>query len=141
MIAARHIYLYPPIYLSTHIDRLRPALLQEYPMSAVRSVVSIADFDNLVTGTVPVLVDFWGPWCKPCRALDPVIEELAAKAGNGLVCVKVNVEEAGPLAHALQVKSLPTLMVFRGGELVRRRIGASSREKLLAWVEETLLER
>ena len=109
-------------------------------MGAVQSLATLADFDKLVGSGAPVLVDFWGPWCKPCKALEPIIAELAAKPDGGLICATVNVQEAGPLAHALLVKSLPTLMVYRGGRLLARRIGAIAREKLLAWVDEALQE-
>ena len=78
-----------------------------------------------------MLVDFWAPWCAPCRAFSPVIEEIAAEASDFKVA-KVNVEDHPELAAAFKVMSIPTLILFKDGEPAARTVGAPSRENVLA---------
>ena len=76
-------------------------------------------------------MDFWAPWCAPCRAFSPVIEEIAAEASDFKVA-KVNVEDHPELAAAFKVMSIPTLILFKDGEPAARTVGAPSRENVLA---------
>lgn len=80
-----------------------------------------------------VLVDFWADWCGPCKALAPTVEEIAGEQDTVKVG-KVNVDEQMDLARQYRVMSIPTLMVFRGGELVRREVGGKSKEEILEMV-------
>ena len=88
-----------------------------------------ADFDaEIENAGVPVLVDFWAPWCGPCRMIGPVIEELAGQAGDKASVCKVNVDDDPELARRFRVVSIPCVIVFRDGEEAERIVGARGRE-------------
>ena len=81
----------------------------------------------------PVLVDFWAAWCGPCQALAPTVEEIAA-ARSDVTVGKVNVDDQQELARTYRIMSIPTLMVFKNGEMVRREVGGRSKEEILDMV-------
>ena len=79
----------------------------------------------------PVLVDFWAPWCGPCKAITPILEEIASEMGDQVKICKVNVDENGPLAGEYNVRAIPNMILFKKGEVVEQLVGMTSKEDLV----------
>jgi thioredoxin 1 len=93
---------------------------------------------EVLESETPVLVDFWAPWCGPCRMVAPVVEEIAKERADALKVVKLNVDENQQTAIAYDVMSIPTLILFSGGEVAKKVIGAYPKRKLEAELEPSL---
>ena len=96
---------------------------------------SDADFDSVVRQSdVPVVVDFWAEWCGPCRMIAPALDEISGAMGDKVKIVKLNVDESPKTASKYGVMSIPTLMIFKGGEMASRQVGAAPKAKLQQWI-------
>ena len=93
---------------------------------------------EVLESEVPVLVDFWAPWCGPCRRVAPVVEEIANERGDALKVVKLNTDENQQTTAQYEVLSIPTLIVFKHGEVAKKVIGAYPKRKLEAELEPVL---
>jgi thioredoxin 1 len=93
---------------------------------------------EVIESEVPVLVDFWAPWCGPCRMVAPVLEEIATEKGDALKIVKLNTDENQQTAMAYEVLSIPTLILFKNGAIAKKVIGAYPKRKLEAELEPAL---
>ena len=101
--------------------------------------ITAASFDDVVTGADrPVLVDFWASWCGPCRALGPVVEQVADEMSDRLVLYKCDVDEEGDLAQRFQILSIPTLILFKDGKPVRTLVGNMPKADLVRELEASL---
>ena len=101
--------------------------------------ISDSDFEQTVLRSdKPVFVDFWAPWCGPCRIVGPIIEELAPSYDGKLVVTKMNVDDNPGVAQKLGITSIPTLMIFKDGQLVDRAIGAMPKSELQKFIERNL---
>jgi thioredoxin 1 len=98
------------------------------------SKVSDSDFESeVLKSTKPVVVDFWAEWCGPCRMIAPALEEIAG-ANDKVKIVKLNVDENPATAAKYGIMSIPTLMLFKNGELASRQVGAAPKQKLEQWI-------
>ena len=93
---------------------------------------------EVIESETPVLVDFWAPWCGPCRMVAPVLEEIAAEKGDALKIVKLNTDENQQTAIAYEVLSIPTLILFKNGAIAKKVVGAYPKRKLEAELEPAL---
>ena len=112
--------------------------------TATTVTVTDADFADRVLGSeTPVLLEFWAPWCPPCRMLAPVLDQIASDYAGQLTVAKLNTDENPATVSAARVTANPTLQVYRGGELLLTLVGARSKARLLADVVKVLpsLER
>lgn len=107
-------------------------------MGQVREV-NAQEFEELIgKSSVPVLVDFWAPWCAPCRMIAPIVDEIAADKGDSLQVVKVNIDDEQSIARKYSIRSIPTLLIFKGGEVQDTLVGAMNKQALAGRVDQIL---
>ena len=97
--------------------------------------VSDTTFDSeVLKANGPVVVDFWAEWCGPCRMIAPALEEIAGSLGGKVKILKLNVDENPQTAAKYGIMSIPTLMIFKNGQMASRQVGAAPKQKLEQWI-------
>jgi thioredoxin 1 len=107
-----------------------PEATKEPGVSSIIDVTDETFGSEVEASSTPVIVDFWAPWCTPCRVMDPILDELAGQHQGHIKFTKMNVDENQQTAGRYQILSIPTLMVFEGGEVRHKLVGAVPRRRL-----------
>lgn len=106
-------------------------------MSDIVSQTTDLEFEaNVINSTIPVLVDFWAPWCRPCTMISPVLDSLALAYDGKLKITKINIDDSPQTPVRYGVRSVPTLLLFCGGELVGTQVGLVNKAELEAFIAE-----
>ena len=92
--------------------------------------------EKVLQSNLPVLVDFWAPWCGPCRMVGPILEELAETYEGKIVIAKVNTDENSDLAYEYSIMSIPTIMMFKNGKMADKMIGALPKDELVKFIDQ-----
>lgn len=105
------------------------------------STLAITDksFDaEVAKSSIPVVVDFWAEWCGPCKAIGPALEEIAKEMGGKVKITKLNIDENPGVTEKFHIRAIPTLMVFKGGEVAATQTGALPKNKLSEWIAKSI---
>lgn len=101
--------------------------------------INDADFETVVAQSdIPVLVDFWAPWCGPCKMIAPILDEIAPEFEGKAKIVKINVDDNQLVAGQFGIRSIPTLLLFKNGQLVATQVGALPKNQLAAFINQHL---
>ena len=97
------------------------------------------NFENeVLKASKPTLVDFWAEWCGPCKQLEPILEEISNEMGDQVIFTKHNIDEEPNMPTKYGVRSIPTMLIFKGGELKATKVGATTKSNILYWIKENI---
>ncbi|GAA3943654.1 thioredoxin TrxA [Litoribacillus peritrichatus] len=104
-------------------------------------IVSVTDKtfeDEVLKSEVPVIVDYWAPWCGPCKMIAPILEDIANEYGDKLKICKLNIDENEETPPKYNIRGIPTLMIFKNGDVEATKVGALSKSQLTAFIDSTV---
>ena len=102
------------------------------------AVITNTNISDILAGDKPVMIDCWASWCGPCRMLAPTVDEIAAEYEGRVVVAKCNVDDADEVAVDFRIRNIPTLLFFKGGEMVNRLVGAVSKQEITAILDSLI---
>lgn len=112
---------------------------QELDKTMTTKPVSDESFENeVLKAEGPVVVDFWAEWCGPCKQIAPALEDIATELGDKVTIAKVNIDDNPSIPAKYGVRGIPTLMLFKNGEVASMKVGALPKGKIQEWIEETI---
>ena len=107
-------------------------------MSSAFAVTDDSFEAEVLQGDIPVVVDFWAEWCGPCKQIAPALEDIAAEMGDRVTIAKVNIDDNPAIPAKYGVRGIPTLMLFKNGEVASMKVGALPKSKIQEWIEESI---
>ena len=101
-------------------------------------VITNTNISEILAGTQPVMIDFWAPWCGPCKMLSPTVDDIAAEYEGRAVVAKCNVDDADEVAMQLRIRNIPAILFFKNGELADRLVGVVSKQEIAAVLDSLM---
>jgi thioredoxin 1 len=119
---------------------LHPSFRPETEIMGTPNTIKVTDASferDVLQSTEPVVVDFWAEWCGPCRMIGPALEEISVEMAGKVKIAKVNVDENPGIASQFGIRSIPTMMLFKGGKLAAQKVGAAPKSELSRWISSS----
>jgi thioredoxin 1 len=113
---------------------------KEHEMSSTVTVTDDTFETDVLKSDTPVLVDFWAEWCGPCKQIAPALDQIASELAGKVTVAKVNIEDSPTTPSRYGVRGIPTMMLFRGGQMASMKVGAMPKQKIVEWLAEAGVE-
>ena len=102
-------------------------------------IITDSSFDEEIKNSkLPILVDFWAEWCGPCKEMNPILEEVSSEMEEKIKVLKINIDENPNIPNKYGLQSIPTLIIFKKGEAISTKVGASIKSDLITWIDSTI---